>query len=61
MRKHFLGKRVIHVHNKPTFEEVWGDFFLGYWACSLINFYLVIPYFGPIHAVFMSYFPQTKQ
>ena len=38
-----------------------GEIFFCYWDCSLINFGFVIPYFGPIHAVFMSYFPQTKQ
>ena len=31
-----------------------------YRACSLANFDLVIPYFGPIHAVFMTYIPQQS-
>ena len=53
-------KRVTHVHyNKPTFEEVWGDFFFCYRACSLTNFDLVLPYFVPIHPV-LSYNPQQS-
>ena len=49
--------------NKPTFEEVWGDFFLCYRACSLKNFDLVIPYFGLIYAVLsaISCNSHTKQ
>ena len=37
-----------------------GNLFFCSMACSLIHFDLVIPYFVPIHAVYMSYIPQQS-
>ena len=56
---------IIAHYNKPTFEEeVWGDFFFFSFFCyraySPINVDLMIPYFGPVHAVFMSYIQQQS-
>ena len=51
------GSFMCIINNEPTFEDIWGDFLFCYRACSLANFDLVLPYFVPIHPVFMSYIP----